>query len=478
MTTHLPPRSGPKGPRKRPEFSDRGQSYASQSDKPLRDKPQRAPKPPLPGVPARRAALDILTLVRAGQSLDEALEDCRSFNALQGRDRAFARALASTVLRRQGTVDTLIGRHMDKPLPARAQKATDILRLAAVQAAVMGVDDHAAVSTAVAIAKDFREAGGYAGLINAVARKIAADGAAAAAAMPERIDTPGWLWRSWERAYGPAKARALAAAHRREAPLDLTVKMPAESEQLAQALKAQSLPTGSLRLAEFSDITGLPGFAEGAWWVQDAAAALPAKLFGALGGQEALDLCAAPGGKTMQLAAAAARVTAVDSVGERLKRVQDNLKRVGLAAETVKADILDWAPERRWRFILLDAPCTATGTLRRRPDVAWSLAESDVAVMARVQARMLQRAAGWLEPGGLLVYATCSLQPDEGEAQVADFLSNRLDFERVPIDPSEIGGVKDAVTAAGDLRTLPSLFAEFGGADGFFAARLRKRAEN
>jgi 16S rRNA (cytosine967-C5)-methyltransferase len=426
-----------------------------------------------PGVPARRAALDIVTLVRDGAALDEALDACRSFNALEGRDRAFARALASTLLRRQGTIDTLIGRHMDKPLPPRAQKATDILRLAAVQTAVMGVDAHAAVSTAVAIAKSFREAGGYAALINAVARKIAADGVATAAGLPERTDTPGWLWRSWERAYGPAKARAIAGAHRREAPLDVTVKNSAEAETIAAALNARVLPTGSLRRDEAGAVPELPGFADGAWWVQDAAAALPAKLLGDVSGADVLDLCAAPGGKTMQLAAAGGRVTAVDSVGERLKRVQENLSRVRLAAETVKADILDWAPERRWPFILLDAPCTATGTLRRRPDVAFALKESDVAVMARVQGRMLGRASGWLEPGGVLVYATCSLQLEEGEAQIADFLASHAGFERLPVTAAEVGGLAEAITPFGDLRTLPMMMD--GGCGGFFAARLRKR---
>lgn len=426
---------------------------------------------------SRRAALDILSLIRDGRALDEALDECRSFNALEGRDRSFARALASTVLRRQGAVDALIGRHMDKPLPARAQKATDILRLAVAQTAVMGVDSHAAVSIAVDLAKQFREAGGYAGLINAVARKLAADGTEAAAALPERTDTPGWLWRSWERAYGPLKARAIAGAHRREARLDLSLKTPAEREAFAERLGARILSTGSLRLDQAADVPGLPGFSEGAWWVQDVAAAMPARLLGDVAGRDVLDLCAAPGGKTMQLAAAGGRVTAVDSVGERLKRVQDNLARVGLAAETIKADVLEWRPDRLWPFVLLDAPCTATGTLRRRPDVAWSLQESDVSVMARVQARMLARAAALLEPGGLLVYATCSLQPEEGEAQIAEFVSANPAFERAPISADEVGGVREAITAAGDLRTLPSMFAEFGGCDGFFAARLRKRAE-
>ncbi|MBY0422369.1 MAG: RsmB/NOP family class I SAM-dependent RNA methyltransferase, partial [Parvularculaceae bacterium] len=291
---------------------------------------------------------------------------------------------------------------------------------------------------------------------------------------PDRADTPGWLWRSWERAYGPAAARAIAAAHRREAPLDVTPKAPSDAMALSERLAAAALPTGSLRLEDAGSVMALDGFSEGAWWVQDAAAALPAKLLGDIAGRDILDLCAAPGGKTMQLAAAGGRVVAVDSVGDRLKRVQENLARVKLSAETIKADVLEWAPERQWPFILLDAPCTATGTLRRRPDVAWALSENDVATMARVQSRMLARASAWLEPGGVLVFATCSLQPDEGEAQIRAFLDGRDDWRRTPVRAEEIGGLSSAITAEGDLRTLPSFWAEKGGMDGFFAARLTK----
>lgn len=437
-------------------------------------RPAPGAKAPMTGGTSRRAALDILSLVRTGMALDEALNACRSFDALEGRDRSFARLLATTVLRRQGAIDHLVGRHMETPLPKKAERATDILRLAVAQTAFLGVEPHAAVSTAVALAKEFRESGGYAKLINAVARKISTT-RTDVTAVPERADTPGWLWRSWERAYGPAGAKAIAAAHHREAPLDLTPKAPDGAAALAETLSGMLLPSGSIRLIDAGDVAKLAGYDEGLWWVQDAAAALPARLLGAVDGMDVLDLCAAPGGKSMQLAAAGARVTAIDSIGERLKRVAENCARTKLKVTTVKADVLKWTPDRRWPAILLDAPCTATGTLRRRPDVAWSLAASDVATMAGVQGRMLARAADWLEPGGVLVYATCSLQPDEGEAQIAAFLESRPEFARDPVRAEEIGELAGAVTRGGDLRTLPSFWGEHGGMDGFFAARLRKQ---
>ncbi|MBI1365660.1 MAG: MFS transporter [Alphaproteobacteria bacterium] len=431
---------------------------------------------PVAGLPARRAGLDILSLVRSGKPLDEALEACRSFGALEGADRAFARALASTVLRRQGTIDTLIGEFVDKPLPKRAARATEILRLAAAQSAILDLPDHAVVSTAVALAQSFRETQGYAGLINAVARKIARTGKAAAEKLPARADIPGWLWRRLERAYGPATARAIARAHREEPPLDLTPKRKDEAAALAAKLGGTLLPTGSIRLAAPGEVTRLPGFEDGAWWVQDAAAALPAKLLGDVAGKRVFDLCAAPGGKTMQLAASGARVVAVDVKGPRLKRVADNLARTGLAAETVKADILDWAPAEKADAILLDAPCSATGVARRHPDILRSRSEDEIEPLARLQAKLIDKAVSLLAEGGLIVYATCSLLPEEGERQIEAALQRHSGLKRAPVAPEEISGLGEALTRAGEVRTLPSFWPETGGMDGFFAARLRREA--
>lgn len=425
-----------------------------------------------PGLPARRAALDILTLVRGGKPLDVALEDCRSFAALEGPDRGFARALATTVLRRQGSLDALIEPFIEKPLPKRAEKVTDILRLAAAQTAILDVPDHAAVDTSVALCRAFQEAAGYTRFVNAVGRKIAKGGKAALAKLPPRADTPGWLWRRWERAYGPQGARALAEAHRKEPPLDLTVKPGIDAPALANALGGTLTPTGSVRLFHAGAVTSLQGFAEGDWWVQDAAAALPARLLGDVSAKTVFDWCAAPGGKTMQLAAAGARVLAIDSAGPRLKITAENLQRTKLSAETIKADILTWTPPLLADAILLDAPCTATGTIRRHPDILWSKREEEIDALAAIQAKMIDRSVAALKPGGVLVYATCSLQPEEGERQIDAALARHGDMARMPLTRDDVPGLPEAITSAGDLRTLPSMRAETGGMDGFFAARL------
>ncbi|MFZ5619240.1 MAG: RsmB/NOP family class I SAM-dependent RNA methyltransferase [Pseudomonadota bacterium] len=431
---------------------------------------KKAPPPP-PGLAPRRAALDVLTLVEAGRTLDQALEDCRSFNALEGPDRGLAHALAAGVLRRRGTIDHVIGLYIDRPIAKRSARATDVLRLAAVQSLFLKTPDHAVVSTAVALAQEFRETAGYAGLVNAVARKIAAAGSDAIARLPERTDTPGWMWRGWERNFGADTARAIARAHQKEAAIDLTARDAADAPRIAEETKGALLPTGSVRLPAGSKVASLPGYSEGRWWVQDAAAALPARLLGDVSGKLVYDLCAAPGGKTMQLAAAGAEVIAVDSEGARLKLVAENLLRTGLRAETIRADILDWSPERQAHAILLDAPCAATGTIRRHPDILWSKTEADMSALITVQARMIDKAVTLLAPGGVLVYCTCSLQPEEGEKQAAAALARHPHLTRIPVAPAEIGGLA-AITREGDLRTHPAMLAAEGGIDGFFAARF------
>ncbi|MEM9168838.1 MAG: transcription antitermination factor NusB [Pseudomonadota bacterium] len=426
------------------------------------------------GAAPRQAALDVLALVRAGASLDEALADCRRFDALEGADRAFARALASTVLRRQGALDHVLGDFIDRPLPKRAARAMDALRLAAAQSLLFDTPDHAAVSTATALAKAYRETQGYAGLVNAVARKVARAPKTRLATLPARVDTPAWLWRSWERAYGPATARAIAAAHTAAAPTDLTPRDPAAAPAFAEAFGGRVLFGRTVRLDPRTDVKALDGFESGGFWVQDAAASLPARLLGDVAGKRVFDLCAAPGGKTMQLAAAGAHVIAVDADGTRLKRVRENLDRTGLDAETVKADVRRFAPDAPADAILLDAPCTATGTIRRHPDILRNRTADDVATLARVQAELLDKAWALLKPGGVLVFATCSIQPEEGAAQIDAATARLANARRVPVTPGEIDVPEALVSAAGDLRTLPSHLAGDGGIDGFFAARLVK----
>lgn len=433
----------------------------------------RPPEKPEPaGLEARRAALDILERIRRGETLDEALGACRSFSDLQGPDRAFARLLASATLRRRGALDHLLGAYIDRPLPKKAVRVMDILRLAAVQLVYLETPAHAAVSTAVALASDRRETEGYAKLVNAVARKIAKQGPDATKNIPPRANTPAWLWRSWERAYGPQQTRLIAEAHMQEPPLDIQVKGENEAQSWADRLDAEVLLDSVLRLRGVSDVTALEGFQDGAWWVQDAAASLPAQLLGDVAGKTVFDLCAAPGGKTLQLSGRGAKVTAVDISAPRLERLSQNLERTGLAATVVNEDVLRWTPDEKADAVLLDAPCSATGTIRRHPDIPWLKTETDIEALTRLQAKMLDHALTFLKPGGLLIYCVCSLQPEEGERQARAALERHQNLTRLPVEKAEIGGLA-AVNRDGDLRTLPSMLADKGGMDGFFAARFR-----
>ena len=407
-------------------------------------------------------------VLRRRLALDESLD----LDGLDDAGRAFARRLAATTLKRLGQIDRLIGNCLDRPLPVKAHRVQDLLRLGVAQLVFLGVAPHAAVDTAVTLA---RQAGlsAHVKLVNAVLRRLAAEGPALAAGQDAaRLNTPDWLWDSWVRAYGDRLCRAIAAAHLEEAPLDLSVK--AEPSHWAAALDADLLPTGSLRRAAGVRIATLPGYDQGAWWVQDAAAALPVQLLGRVAGLDVADIGAAPGGKTAQLAAAGARVTAVDRSAPRLGRLADNLARLGLQAEVVEADAGVWQPSRVFDAVLLDAPCSATGTLRRHPDATWLKQPGDVAKLARLQDRLLAAAAGWLRPGGLLVYCTCSLQPEEGPERVAALLADGAPFRRLPIDAAQVGGLAELVSADGDLRTLPCHLGEKGGMDGFYAARLER----
>ena len=432
------------------------------------------------GQPARRAALSLLAgVARDGRALDELLAEAHGAGGalarLSLRDRAVARAIATTALWRHGQIAALLAAHLETALPPRAGPAGLILALATAELVFLKTPAHAAVSAAVALAKADRQARHFAGLINAVLRRVAETGAAAAHDQDAaRLNTPAWLWQSWTAAYGAAAARAIATAHLAEPPLDLSLRNEGEIAVWAERLGARRLATGSLRLSDAGPVAALPGFAEGAWWIQDAAAALPARLLADVTGRRVLDLCAAPGGKTAELAARGAEVTAVDRSEKRLVRVGENLARLGLAAQLIAADAVRWRPPEPFPLVLLDAPCSATGTIRRHPDIALLKGPADVAKLAALQARLLAAALEMTAPGGILVYCVCSLEPDEGERQIARLLVDGAPAARMPVDPREIGGLTQAVTPAGDLRTLPSFWAEEGGMDGFFAARLRR----
>lgn len=428
------------------------------------------------GTDARRAALKVLQgVLQSGLTLDEALAHVFADAKLRAHpsDRAFTRALATTVLRRLGQIDDLIGQLLAKPLPPRAGMTHDLLRVGAAELLFLGSAPHAAVNCAVTIADGNRKARPFKSLVNAILRRMTREGADIIARQDVAgLNLPDWLCRSWAEAYGPEAPAAIADAHLVEPPLDLTVA--SDPARWAKRLNGELLPTGSVRLSLPGRIEELDGFKEGAWWVQDMAAALPAKLLDAKAGDSVLDLCAAPGGKTLTLAAQGASVTAVDRSERRLARLKENLTRTKLNADIITADATTWEPVRQWDKILLDAPCSATGTARRHPDVLYAKSQDDVATLARLQAQILNRAAEWLKPGGTLIFCTCSLEALEGPAQTGLFLSQHQDFSRKPITADEIGGLAECLTADGDLRTLPHHLGDKGGMDGFYAARLVK----
>jgi 16S rRNA (cytosine967-C5)-methyltransferase len=416
---------------------------------------------------ARAAAHALLgEVLRRRRPLDEALADA-GLDRLDARDRAFARLLVATVLRRLGQVDDLIAGFDEKPLPERAAPVQDALRLGMVQLVMLGTASHAAVDSSVRLLEGRFD--GFKGLVNAVLRRAAEEAPARARTQDAaRLSTPYWLWESWSRAYGEASARAIAEVHLTEPPLDIMVRD--QAKLWAPRLEAEILPTGTLRRAS-GVVTELSGYADGAWWVQDAAAALPARLLGDVRGRRVADLCAAPGGKTLQLAASGAEVIAIDRSARRLERVRENLDRTKLTAELVVADAAAWRPESLPDAILLDAPCSATGTLRRHPDAAHLKTPDDVRRLSEVQDRLLDHALSLLPPGGLLVYCVCSLEPEEGPARIARLLASGAPVEPVPVTSDEVPAemIRD-----GFLRTLPSHWQERGGMDGFFAARLRR----
>jgi 16S rRNA (cytosine967-C5)-methyltransferase len=423
------------------------------------------------GLGARRAALravaDLIGQERP-PALDEALAAALRAEKLEPADAALARAIAVATFRRLGQIRRALAERLDKGLPVGKPRLLALLATATAQILDLSVPDHAAVDLAVRLAKADERTAGFVGVVNAVLRRVAREREAIlAAGDPLTDNTPDWLARRWIAAYGPEQAGEIARAHLTSAAIDLTLRHEGEGAAWAERLGATPLPTGSLRLtADGPPIPALPGFSEAAWWVQDAAAAIPARLLGVSEGERVLDLCAAPGGKTMQLASRGAAVTALDRSAPRLERLRENLARLGLTAEIAIADATTYAAEP-FDAVLLDAPCSATGTIRRHPDVAWSKAEADLVRLAELQARLLDRAAELVRPGGRLVYCTCSLEREEGEAQIAAFLAREPRFGRVPVRPEEVGGRGELIDGNGDLRTLPS-----HGLDGFFASRL------
>ena len=425
---------------------------------------RRPSKPSDSGLDARRAALAVVAKAldhRGG--LEEALATS-SMLAFEPRDRGFARALAMTILRRRGGIERILQARLAKPPPEEVQT---LIGLGLAQLLWLDTPPHAAVSTTMALADAAQATRPFKPLINAVLRRVQREGAPD---LPPETWAPDWLLARWRAAYGEAAALAIAALVPEEPATDLTARDPADAPALAEAIGGEALPGGTVRAGERGELSEWPGFAEGRWWVQDASAAIPARLLAAKPGETALDLCAAPGGKTLQLAAAGAEVTALDRSAARLQRVSENLARIGLTAEIVAADAGAWDDTRQFDAVLLDAPCTATGTFRRHPDVLWVTRPGDIARLAETQRRLLDAAARHVRPGGRLVYCVCSLEPEEGEGQVEAFLKSHPEFALLPVAPGEGGSAEASLTPAGTLRILPSH--RQGGTDGFFAARF------
>ncbi|GJE46406.1 RsmB/NOP family class I SAM-dependent RNA methyltransferase [Methylobacterium soli] len=429
---------------------------------------------------AQNAVADLIGKNRAF-ALEDALEQAGRNAQLEPADAALARAIATVTFRRFGFLKRALAARLAQGLPEEPRLLA-LLATGAAQIVDLNVPDHAAVDLAVRLAKADPQAQHLAGLVNAVLRRIVRerDAVLAEATDPLENNTPLWLATRWRAAYGPDLAQAIARAHLRGAAIDLSVR--GEMQAWAERLGADPLPIGSLRLRDTrTSVVDLSGYAEGEWWVQDAAAAIPARLLDVAPGERVADLCAAPGGKTAQLAARGAHVTAIDRSAPRLERLRQNLTRLGLSADIQVGDALKMTGEGTFDAVLLDAPCSATGTIRRHPDVAWTKAEPDIARLASLQSRLLDRAALLVRPGGRLLYCTCSLEPEEGEQQVAAFLARNGDYERLPVMLNEVGGLGELIDRNGDLRTLPAHLdgngvTERGGLDGFFATRLKRRA--
>lgn len=432
------------------------------------------------GLTARRLSYAVLNeIFFRKKTLDEALDPrCETgdaFAALDPRDRGFVKLLCSVVLKRGREFDAHLATLLHEPLADLAPpQLLTVFRLGLAQISVLGTPVHAVVDTSVELVASEGIAH-HKPLVNAVMRRIAREGYAV---LPPReagrLMLPDWLWQEWMQDYGVETALDIAAAMLDEAPVDFTLRNSAQVSEWARELQADVLPNGSLRKASGGFIPGLSGFEDGAWWVQNAAASIPVQLIDAKAGMTVVDLCAAPGGKTAQLAAMGATVIALDRSAPRLKRLQENMLRLKMENVTaVAADGAAWKPQAPVDAVLLDAPCSATGTLRHQPDALWLKQPTDQYKLAALQARLLRNAFDMVKAGGVVIYCTCSLQKAEGEAVVDAFLAETKNAERVPVDLSYM---KESVTPDGDLRILPQHWRDRGGLDGFYIARLRKIA--
>ena len=422
------------------------------------------------GLAARRAAVEILvSVLDRRQFLGDAISQNTALKYMPANDRAFARLLVSTVLRRLPEIDQAFQQFLERPLPKNPKKLFQLLRTGTAQLLFLKMPPHAVVNTSVELVSEFQN-NKFKGLINAILRKVAT--IKNEAENPAKLNTPDWLWKSWVGQYGEDSATAIGLQHLANPPIDISAKE--KPIFWAQSLGAELLPTGTIRLTAGGHPSEWAGFEGGHWWIQDAAAAIPVKLLGDIAGKTVIDLCAAPGGKTAQLVNAGATVTAVDISGTRITRLESNLARMQMSAKTIVADLRQWRPNDPADIVLLDAPCTATGTCRRHPDILRLRNESDVEKLTAVQSTLLDAAAEMVTPGGLLLYVTCSLQPQEGPDQISSFLNRHSNFHRARFDVSVCKTLESAFSADGSFRTLPSHWSNRGGMDGFFAVVLKR----
>lgn len=428
-----------------------------------------------PGLAARVAATRILAAVLEKKTSLDGMLDSENGNpvyrALSLADRALVRAIVNSALRHLPRVEAALSMLLDGPLPQGARSLHHVLVVGAAQMLYLDVPDHSAVDLAVEQAHRDPRNRRFVKLVNAVLRRLGREKADIEQAIAQVPVLPDWFYARLVSAYSDETAERISEAQLTPSSIDLTVK--ADPALWAEKLGGTLMPNGSVRLGEFEgQIPSLEGFAEGAWWVQDLAASMPVRLMGDVSGKRVADLCAAPGGKTAQLALAGAKVTALDQSGNRLRRLRENLDRLGLHAETVEVNMMKYQPEQLFDAVLLDAPCSSTGTLRKHPDVCWTKDENDIAKLATLQGQMLRHALTLVDSGGIVVFSNCSLDPSEGEAMIAQVLAENPGIERVAVRKEDWPSMEAAITAEGDLRTTPDMF---GGVDGFFSSVLRKK---
>lgn len=441
------------------------------SDKPRHKSSQNSPRDTNSLISRRVAAFAVKEVLENHNPLEQVLSGQSDYNSLEARDRAFARLIAATTFRRMGQIDAAL-KPFVRQRPTKLVYAA--LQTAAAQILYLGTPAHAAVGETVAMLKSRGSSKGFANMANAVLRNVVDKGPNLAGAQPPKVNIPGWIRGEWERAYGRQAGRKMSAQLMKDPVLDVSVKTNASD--WAVKLGGEAIAAQSVRLGKIGDVTALEGFDAGDWWAQDVAASLPVQLLGDVKGLRVLDMCAAPGGKTMQLAAKGAIVTALDKSEGRLERVKENLDRTKLFAEIICADALEWAPEGDlYDIVLLDAPCSATGTFRRHPDVLYNRSPKDVANLVRLQDKLLAKAAEFVRPGGTLLYCTCSLMPKEGQPRVDTFLQNLPDFRLIPILNVPSLALPQEAFSEGSLRSLPYYLEDKGGMDGFFIARLERK---